>query len=181
MQSAATPYTRQRGAVAISIPLFFRLMTPRDVVERLKRSAFLWWVAQRVETADIGARTSSMNWRFSKLDSLMSPKLINELEAQTSDGTQQSVALVGTDPTIEPGAIVRELRAFDSGEPSLIQVVLVQVGDVDDELLFAQRPFRAEVQTLISDLGIPSTAFCEKPYKGLRVLRLSSMFQLDDK
>lgn len=110
--------------------------------------------------------------------------LAQQLRERDQDGYGRFVALMGMElhnapSRIDPNAAWTVLRDFSSYESGPIKIVIVQLGDSPNELIFFTHNPPVAVQRLISSWEIdPKKVKRIKPYKCLHEASLEKMYGL---
>jgi hypothetical protein len=170
-------FTRDHGAIAVGVALFHRRMSPTSAAECFLRMGLSWWWESHSLERDSAAR-KERGWTQLKRETV--PVFVGDLLERDVDSYNRFVALIGTDTEVRDEQLRAEMSAFDSGVESKILVIIVQVGDQDNELVFIRPPPPAPIRHLLRQTDVDLDTAKVHPYKRLGVLQLSSLFQLSE-
>lgn len=173
-------YVRDNGAIAYGLPLLSTLIAPASLVSRLVESGLSWyWNADVPSNVPVTGENEN-SWNFTRLDSVTSTALGSALVARNADGYLHFVALIGADGALPLSELRRALSRFAVGGESPIRMVVVQIGDQEEDLVFLAKSHGLEEQNLLISFGIDRCDVVQRPYSKLMVARLESMFRLSE-
>jgi hypothetical protein len=176
-----TLYTREKGPICYSFPLF-PWRTSRDTFFQQLFTSSLRWFWESARGYDPSPASAGLGLpkkrALTALTESNTNEFIRDLEERDLNDDMRFIALYGVDPKACPGSSLRvwlhdALQDFLRWEQGPLWLVVIQVGDCNDELVFVTHTPPAPVQTLLQAWRVADRApRWVRPYRALGVVKL---------